>query len=109
MLKDKYPLKSETHIQSLLETVQNGRIEESMWTKIIEKMYEDQDAQVLQENIRAIIQMRANGQNYSSTTLAKGAPKADATQTARKLTREELTKETVTVNKISQQLLYSDF
>jgi len=64
MLKDKYPLKSETHIQSLLEGVQNGRIEESMWTKIIEKMYEDQDAQVLQENIRAIIQMRANGQNY---------------------------------------------
>jgi archaellum component FlaC len=61
MLKDKYPLKSETHIQSLLEGVQNGRIEESMWTKIIEKMYEDQDAQVLQENIRAIIQMRANG------------------------------------------------
>ena len=41
MLKDKYPLKSETHIASLLENVQNGRIEESMWTKIIEKMYED--------------------------------------------------------------------
>jgi hypothetical protein len=41
MLKDRYPLKSETHIQKLLENVQNGRIEEHMWTKILEKMYDD--------------------------------------------------------------------
>ena len=78
-----------------------------MWTKIIEKMYEDQDAQVLQDNIRAIIQMRATGQNYQTASSARGPPKADAT--ARKLTREELTKEVVSVTKISQQLLYSDF
>ena len=55
MLKDKFPLKSETHIQTLLDNVQNGRIDETMWTKIIEKMYEEQDALVLLENIRQII------------------------------------------------------
>lgn len=44
MLRDKYPLKSETHIAQLLENIQNGRIEEAMWTKIVEKMYEDEDS-----------------------------------------------------------------
>ena len=99
--------------------MQNGRIEESMWTKIIEKMYEEQDALVLQDNIRQIIQRRAaavSNQNpltnqYATVQSQRSTTKQDAAiyQTAKKLTREELVKDVIAANKSSQQLLYSDF
>ena len=44
MLKDKHPLKSEKDIQKMLDSIQNGRIEDWMWLKILEKMYEEHDA-----------------------------------------------------------------
>lgn len=47
MLKDKYPMKSEGAIQKMLETVEKGRIDDWMWLKILEKMYEEHDAQIL--------------------------------------------------------------
>ena len=59
MLKDKNPLKGEKEIQNMLERVQNGVIDDWMWMKILEKMYEDKDAQVLQERIRETIQLRS--------------------------------------------------
>lgn len=99
--------------------MQNGRIDESMWTKIIEKMYEEQDALVLQDNIRQIIQRRAAAlsnqsplpNQYATVQSQRSATKLDAAiyQTAKKLTREELVKDVIAANKSSQQLLYSDF
>lgn len=47
MLKDKYPLKSESDIQKMLDAVDKGRIEDWMWLKILEKMYEERDAMIL--------------------------------------------------------------
>ena len=47
MLKDKYPLKSESDIQKMLDAVDKGRIEDWMWLKILEKMYEEKDAMIL--------------------------------------------------------------
>ena len=47
MLKDKYPLKSEKDIQKMLDTIQNGKIDDWMWLKILEKMYEERDATIL--------------------------------------------------------------
>lgn len=47
MLKDKYPLKGETDIQRMLDRIKEGTIDESMWLKILEKMYEERDSQEL--------------------------------------------------------------
>ena len=58
MLKDKYPLKSEKDIQKMLDTVEKGRIEDWMWLKILEKMYEERDAMILQERIRDLVALR---------------------------------------------------
>ena len=42
----------------MLDTIQNGKIEDWMWQKILEKMYEEHDAIVLQERIRELIALR---------------------------------------------------
>jgi hypothetical protein len=47
MLKDKYPLKGESDIQRMLDRIKEGTIDESMWLKILEKMYEERDSQEL--------------------------------------------------------------
>ena len=52
MLKDKHPLKGETDIQRMLDRIKEGTIDESMWLKILEKMYEERDSQELQLRIR---------------------------------------------------------
>lgn len=56
--RDKYPLKSETETLAYLEKTQQGQIEEWIWMKILDKMYEDQDSQSLQEQIKTIIEDR---------------------------------------------------
>ena len=40
MLKSKYSLKSEKEIQRMLDAIEKGKIEDWMWLKILEKMYE---------------------------------------------------------------------
>jgi len=59
MLKDKQPLKSEKDIQKMLDNIEKGRIDDWMWLKILEKMYEERDGQILQERIRDLIAMRS--------------------------------------------------
>ena len=58
-------MKSEKDIQKMLDTVQNGRIEDWMWLKILEKMYEEHDAQILQERIRELVALRSRQNNDS--------------------------------------------
>ena len=62
MLKDKHPLKSEKDIQKMLDMIEKGKIEDWMWLKILEKMYEERDAQILQERIRDLIATRSRNQ-----------------------------------------------
>jgi hypothetical protein len=40
LLKDKYPFKIESEINKMLDQIMVGPIEEWMWRKIIEKMYD---------------------------------------------------------------------
>ena len=47
MLKGKYSLKSEKEIQRMLDAIEKGKIEDWMWLKILEKMYEERDALIL--------------------------------------------------------------
>ncbi len=74
--KDKYPLKSETDVQAYLEQTQQGKIEEWIWMKILDKMYEEQDAATLQDQIRMLVEEKTKSVQDSKTN--------------RKLTREEL-------------------
>ena len=48
LLKDKNPFKSEAEIGKFLDQIQNGSMEEWMWRKIIEKMYDPKDYEVLE-------------------------------------------------------------
>jgi hypothetical protein len=75
LMKDRYPFKVEAEINKLLEAVQTGVIEEWMWRKIIEKMYDPQDSYILEQKFTDQImlrdeqtaQMEANGiQNQSN-------------------------------------------
>ena len=56
--KDKYPLKSEKDVQAYVDMTQNGKIEDWIWKRILDRMYEDQDADTLQEQIKSIIDER---------------------------------------------------
>ena len=47
MLKEKYPQKQEKEIQKMLDAIEKGKIEEWMWQRILEKMYEDGDTETL--------------------------------------------------------------
>jgi hypothetical protein len=56
--KDKYPQKSETDVLKYLDETQQGKIEDWIWLKILDKMYEDQDSSTLQGQIREVIENR---------------------------------------------------
>ena len=47
MLKDRNPLKGERDITRMLDAITGGVIDDWMWKKILEKMYEEKDAEVL--------------------------------------------------------------
>lgn len=44
MLKERQPLKSEKDIQKMLDAIEKGKIDDWMWLKIMEKMYENEDS-----------------------------------------------------------------
>ena len=62
----------------MLDGIMRGRIEDWMWVKIIEKMYEERDADILHEKIRSVIATR------------RAIEQDDPSHSQRKLTREEL-------------------
>ena len=95
--KDKYPLKSEADVQKYLDDTQNGKIEDWIWTKILDKMYEDQDSNHLQERIREVIENRVQ-----QSQQAQGNQK-------RKMTREEMNRQIFEGHKQLQKHLYADF
>ena len=44
LLKEKQPLKSEKDIQKMLDAIEKGKIDDWMWLRIMEKMYENEDS-----------------------------------------------------------------
>ena len=59
ILREKSPLKPEAEIARECETIQNGCIEEWQWKKVITKMYERDDANLLCARYYQMIQDRA--------------------------------------------------
>jgi len=47
--KDRHPLKPETEVQKFVDSTVEGRVDEWVWGKILEKMYESTEAQQLYE------------------------------------------------------------
>lgn len=61
LLKDKNPFKAEADIGRMLEQIQNGPMEEWMWKKIIEKMYDPKDSEELERRLH-VLQEEKRGQ-----------------------------------------------
>ena len=55
MLKEKFPLKGEKDIQKMLDTIEKGKLDEWMWLKILDKMYQEGDSDLLQGRIRDLV------------------------------------------------------
>jgi hypothetical protein len=58
LLKDKFPFKSEGEISKMIEGIQNGTMEDWMWKKIIEKMYDPKDFEVLMNRFKNLDEER---------------------------------------------------
>ena len=48
LLKDKYPFKPEAELGKAIDMIQGGTMEDWMWRKIIEKMYDPKDFEMLE-------------------------------------------------------------
>jgi len=47
IIRDKYPNKSENDLAKQMEIIRDGRIEDWIWQKILDKMYEESDSEIL--------------------------------------------------------------
>lgn len=77
LLRECFPLKSESEINKMMRSIENGSMEEWQWRKIIEKMYDPSDYEILEQKFINTIQERRAKSFYNSLT------------ESRKLTREE--------------------
>lgn len=95
LLRERFPLKSESEINKLMKEVQGGSMDEWQWRKIIEKMYDPNDYEILEQKFIGCIQDRKAKSFYNALT------------DSRKLTREE---QLVRMQqKDFERLLFSDF
>jgi hypothetical protein len=60
LLKEKYQFKSEAEISKLGDQIQNGQasLEDSMWKRTIEKMFEQSDCEVLTQKVFTLIEQK---------------------------------------------------
>lgn len=60
LLKEKYQFKSEAEISKLGDQIQNGQasLEDWMWKRTIEKMFEQSDCEVLTQKVFTLIEQK---------------------------------------------------
>lgn len=121
LLKDKYPLKSEVDTSRMYDGVINGQIDEWIWRKIIEKMYDPRDYEILEARFTQMIddkktwKLRTNQHDQSRSSIlgnsysgAASGPMMNIAQ--KKLTREEMIhRVAVNANMIQEKLTYAEF
>jgi hypothetical protein len=66
LLKDKHHMKSENDIQKMYEGIVNGHVEEWIWRKIIEKMYDPRDFEILESKFSQMIEEKKSSRFRSS-------------------------------------------
>lgn len=94
LFKDKFPFKGEMEVMKMLEQTHNGFIEEWMWRKIIEKMYDPMDADILEQKFLEQIYVRDEVCNYVCNGISFGQSYLAPT-------------EKISENKINQFLSYN--
>ena len=72
LLKDKHQFKGEVEILKMLDGIQSSHIEEWMWRKIIDKMYDPQDSAILELRFHEQMRKREDIANVVSQGLAMG-------------------------------------
>lgn len=77
LLRERFPLKSENEINKMMREIERGSMEEWQWRKIIEKMYDPNDYEILEQKFINAVQERRAKSFYSNLT------------DSRKMTREE--------------------
>lgn len=77
LLKERNPLKSENEINRMMKEIQEGVLEEWQWRSIIEKMYDPNDYEILEQKFIQVIQDKKTRSYY------------EAFSDSKKLTREE--------------------
>ena len=99
MLKDKFVHKSESDINRTLSEIKAGFVDDWMWARIIERMYEEQDCLILEEMFHDIVRERVE-----SGFAEAGEMRFD---NMGKLSREEKLK--LLSSKYSKKLLWVEF
>ena len=95
LLRECFPLKSESEINRMMKTIEKGVMEEWQWRKIIEKMYDPNDYEILEQKFINSVQERRAKTFYSSLT------------DSRKMTREE---QMIKMHqRDDEKLLFTDF
>ena len=92
-------MKSESAIQQMLQAVEKGRIDDWMWLKILEKMYEVNDAQILQERLREMVAVRTRNEPAEQAV----------TPSQKKMTRQQLKDQMINGSSQTNKLLWTDF
>ena len=125
MIKEKYPMKSEVDMSKMHEQILNGQVDEWMWRKIIEKMYDPRDYEILETKFNQMLEdkrqargllprgnandmsrMSALGNSYANA--AASGPMLNTAQ--KKLSREELmTRVAMNANLLHEKLSYAEF
>lgn len=77
LLKERFPLKSESEIGKMIKETQDGSLEEWQWRSIIEKMYDPNDYEILEQKFIQVVQDKKTRTYY------------EAFSDGKKLTREE--------------------
>lgn len=77
LLRERFSLKSESEINKMMKEIEKGSMEEWQWRKIIEKMYDPNDYEILEQKFINAVQERRARTFYNTLT------------DSRKMTREE--------------------
>ena len=56
MIKEKYPMKAETEFSRMHENILTGQVDEWIWRKIIEKMYDPRDFEILESKFNQMLE-----------------------------------------------------
>lgn len=124
MIKEKYPMKAETEFSRMHENILTGQVDEWIWRKIIEKMYDPRDFEILESKFNQMLEEKRQSRGavgprtnpndvsrISSNSYTNAAALGPMMSTAqKKLSREELmTRVAINANLIQEKLTYAEF
>lgn len=71
MLKEKHSFKNETDITKMQDLILTGTIDEWIWRKIIEKMYDPRDFEILENKFYLLIEDKKAIQKVNGPTITR--------------------------------------